>query len=258
MKVGEVLVSSIEIDDTYLSHHGMKGQKWGLRRYQNPDGTLTPEGRIRYSKKNAGIEFDEHGNLTESSKIVAMKSAKKMRELEAYFSDADLTKAYNRLNTSKNIATIQEWEANEGKRKADQILGKIETGAKLYNIGARINNAFNPKFELPTIDLNSVSKSAKKRAEDAIREAANKATGNNDKAADKKAQKTIKEDTKAQVQIQKTQNKRADNIEKAQAKVNDIAKKMQSNSKNLDYEKLTQEYDAALKELNELRKKSGK
>lgn len=32
----------------YLMHHGIKGQKWGVRRYQNADRTLTPEGRARY------------------------------------------------------------------------------------------------------------------------------------------------------------------------------------------------------------------
>ena len=31
-----------------LYHHGIKGQKWGIRQYQNKDGTLTPEGIIRY------------------------------------------------------------------------------------------------------------------------------------------------------------------------------------------------------------------
>ena len=35
-----------------LYHHGIKGQKWGIRRYQNPDGTLTEEGKIRYRKFN--------------------------------------------------------------------------------------------------------------------------------------------------------------------------------------------------------------
>ena len=34
--------------ETYLSHHGIKGQKWGVRRFQNPDGTLTAEGRKRH------------------------------------------------------------------------------------------------------------------------------------------------------------------------------------------------------------------
>lgn len=32
----------------YLAHHGIKGQKWGVRRFQNPDGTLTALGKERY------------------------------------------------------------------------------------------------------------------------------------------------------------------------------------------------------------------
>lgn len=35
------------MDDTIV-HHGIKGQKWGVRRYQNEDGSLTEEGRKRY------------------------------------------------------------------------------------------------------------------------------------------------------------------------------------------------------------------
>lgn len=34
--------------DDYLAHHGIKGQRWGIRKYQNPDGSLTAEGRQRY------------------------------------------------------------------------------------------------------------------------------------------------------------------------------------------------------------------
>lgn len=39
-----------------LYHHGIIGQKWGVRRYQNPDGSLTPAGRKRYTKFVGGDE----------------------------------------------------------------------------------------------------------------------------------------------------------------------------------------------------------
>ena len=38
------------MDKNILNHAGIKGMKWGVRRYQNKDGSLTPEGRKRYSE----------------------------------------------------------------------------------------------------------------------------------------------------------------------------------------------------------------
>jgi spore coat polysaccharide biosynthesis protein SpsF (cytidylyltransferase family) len=39
------------MNDLYLMHHGIKGMHWGVRRYENYDGTLTPAGEKRYLKK---------------------------------------------------------------------------------------------------------------------------------------------------------------------------------------------------------------
>ena len=38
------------INDEELYHHGIKGMRWGIRRYQNPDGSLTPAGRKHLEK----------------------------------------------------------------------------------------------------------------------------------------------------------------------------------------------------------------
>ena len=48
-------------ESNYLEHHGIKGQKWGMRRFQNEDGSLTPEGKERY-----GVDSDSDGSKKQS------------------------------------------------------------------------------------------------------------------------------------------------------------------------------------------------
>ena len=46
-----VSLSLVHADNegAYLAHHGVKNQRWGVRRFQNPDGSLTAAGKLRYS-----------------------------------------------------------------------------------------------------------------------------------------------------------------------------------------------------------------
>ncbi|MBQ4217409.1 MAG: hypothetical protein II667_04825 [Clostridiales bacterium] len=50
-----------------LNHHGILGMKWGVRRYQNPDGTLTEAGRRRLDQKDAKWAKKNHDKLYKST-----------------------------------------------------------------------------------------------------------------------------------------------------------------------------------------------
>ena len=80
-----------------LKHWGIIGMKWGIRRYQNEDGSLTPEGKVHYSKELSKKIKKENDDLKIYSKAVdpfnnemtKINSIKRDYYGEEYYKDLD-------------------------------------------------------------------------------------------------------------------------------------------------------------------------
>lgn len=77
-------------EHNYLCHYGIKGMKWGIRRYQNPDGSLTSAGRARYgSVKNVKAHV---GEQIKQSKFNANQAMVDQRRLDRSLKRTEKTK----------------------------------------------------------------------------------------------------------------------------------------------------------------------
>lgn len=76
------------MNETWLAHHGIKGQKWGIRRFENPDGSLTEAGKKRYEK----TEEDEKPKQKSSSLTIATDPVALVYDLFNKHKDKPLTK----------------------------------------------------------------------------------------------------------------------------------------------------------------------
>lgn len=100
--------------DDVLIHYGILGMKWGVRRYQNKDGSLTSAGKKRY-KNNDDIKDAPQKNTEEPKK----KSVKDM-------SDEELRREVNRMQLEQNYLRMTGQNIEKGKSAAEIALGKMK------------------------------------------------------------------------------------------------------------------------------------
>lgn len=114
-------------DDEIMEHSGIKGMKWGVRRYQNKDGSLTPAGKKRYGQELAKVREAEKTLKTKQAtkaKIDSLNERKKAVE----DGEAELKSVPARSKSTSKNATNTSTEA-ESKKKTSKDMTDDELRA---------------------------------------------------------------------------------------------------------------------------------
>lgn len=129
-----------------LMHWGIKGMKWGVRRYQNKDGSLTPAGKKRYDKEMAKLKEEEKiaknklrtqaklNKLDEKRKeIEALKSGKPVAKSAKQhskpsvkdMSDEELRQTVNRLLMEQQYAKLNPQQVSAGQKFVKKVMNDV-------------------------------------------------------------------------------------------------------------------------------------
>lgn len=140
------------MDNNELMHHGVRGMKWGVRRYQNKDGSLTAAGKKRYEKEMARLreeqktlknkqatkaKLDKLNSMKEdverqkrelngdSKPISKMSRTKEVRKSPKEMSYEELQTTVNRMNLEARYDQLNPEKVSAGKRFVQKVLKDV-------------------------------------------------------------------------------------------------------------------------------------
>lgn len=167
-------------DNDYLIHFGIKGQRWGVRRFQNLDGTLTQEGKERYSKQEKEMAYkneckqkaidntkkdrDHWKSMVDTHKAALEDLTTDKRKGDWYNTDEEKKRLVNYTKSELSLAQkhLKDW--NKALKQLEEMPvedmpAKVvkERTNRNYIINSMLNNEdINEGYHL--IDKNTVSK----------------------------------------------------------------------------------------------------
>lgn len=163
------------MNNVYLEHHGVKGMKWGVRRYQRSDGSLTPLGKVRYrtdkdfktkinrqrsAEKARQARLAKKQHEADKERVVKSGSASELLKYKGELTPQEMTSAWSRIQWEQNMKGAADKES-VGKSRVNRAIEKIgdvtdgaQTVIKGYNTIANVINAFKTDTLLPKINTN--------------------------------------------------------------------------------------------------------
>ena len=138
-----------------LYHHGVRGMKWGIRRYQNKDGSLTAAGQKRRAKLESELK-QLKGNKKRGTSAKAEEVQTPRKKTVSEMTDDELREKTNRMRVEKeyyeaarNLAQANPVKVSRGKRFMNSLMNEVVAPAA-KNAG----KAYLEKFMKDKLGLN--------------------------------------------------------------------------------------------------------